>query len=270
MHYQNIEHFTKVWGLQNIRKFEETKTSHLFLVNFDNTNAVLKLLKPKSDEQNSAKILKYFNGQGAVELLKHEGNALLLEHLEPKQNLNKMVLRGDYDKATSIIVDVIKQLHSPKKSELPKGIKNLRQHLKALFEMADSEPNSIYSKAAHVAEKLLADEKEKKLLHGDIHHENILHSDRGWLAIDPKGIVGERTYEVANTLCNPHHMPEVAHNPERLKRQASIFASMLDLDENRILKFAYVHSCISMCWSIGDKEDVNYSLQSFKALESLI
>ena len=47
---------------------------------------------------------------------------------------------------------------------------------------------------------------------------------RGWLAFDPKGLVGERTYDCANTLCNPG-MPELVHNETRLLTNAAILAT---------------------------------------------
>jgi streptomycin 6-kinase len=51
----------------------------------------------------------------------------------------------------------------------------------------------IFSLSAETAHALLAAPREITVLHGDIHHDNILHfGERGWLAIDPKGLIGER------------------------------------------------------------------------------
>lgn len=270
MQYRKLEYFERLWNLQDIQKLTSTYTSDLYTAQYKDSAALLKIMKPESDEQHSPAILRYFDAQGAAELFQSEDNALLLEYLEPEPELKHMVARGEDDRATKIISDVIKDLHASRPTSFPDKTKNLKQHFRALFEKAEATPKSIYSSAAQMAAKLLSEEKDIRLLHGDIHHENILRSDRGWLAIDPKGIIGERTYEVANTLCNPENLSAIVHDPKRIQRQADILALELDMDKNRILAFAYVHSCISMCWSIEDGQDTSYAMKSFEILESLI
>jgi len=78
-------------------------------------------------------------------------------------------------------------------------------------------------------------------------HYNIRHTQRGWLAFDPKGVVGERSYDCANTLCNPV-MPELVHNETRLLRNAAILADILALDLERVLAFTYIYACLNACW----------------------
>lgn len=270
MQYKEAKYFEKLWKLQDVQNLSKVYTSGPYIAQYKNNAAVLKIIKPESDEQNSPAILRYFDAEGAVKLLKSEDNALLLEYLDPEPELRNMVARGEDDQATKIIADVIKKLHSPRALTFPKNARNLREHFRALFEKAQITPNSIYGRAAQVASKLLSEEKDIRLLHGDIHHENILRSKRGWLAIDPKGIIGERTYDVANTLCNPDNLSDIVHHPERILRQADILASELDMDKYRILAFAYTHSCISMCWSIENGRDTSYAMKSFEILESLI
>ena len=85
------------------------------------------------------------------------------------------------------------------------------------------------------------------MLHGDIHHRNIRQSTRGWLAFDPKGLVGERIYDCANTLCNPA-MPELVHNEIRLLTNAAILADTLALDLSRLLAFTYAYACLNASW----------------------
>ncbi len=96
-----------------------------------------------------------------------------------------------------------------------------------------------------MAERLLTDQREVRVLHGDIHHYNIRQSSRGWLAFDPKGfLVGERTYDCANTLCNPG-MPELVHNEARLLTNAAILADTLAIDRQRVLAYTYAYACLN-------------------------
>jgi streptomycin 6-kinase len=93
-------------------------------------------------------------------------------------------------------------------------------------------------------------------LHGDIHHRNIRQTPRGWLTFDPKGLIGERTYDCANTLCNPE-MPELVHNETRLLTNATILADTLAIDLSRVLAFTYAYACLNASWwlpRIGTKD----------------
>jgi streptomycin 6-kinase len=95
-----------------------------------------------------------------------------------------------------------------------------------------------------VAARLCADQREVRVLHGDIHHYNIRQSARGWLAFDPKGLVGERTYDCANTLCNPG-LPALVHNEARLLTHAAILADTLAIALPRLLAFTYAYTCLN-------------------------
>jgi streptomycin 6-kinase len=117
-------------------------------------------------------------------------------------------------------------------------------------------------RGASLAAQLLTDQQEIRVLHGDIHHYNIKHSPRGWLAFDPKGIVGERTYDCANALCNPV-MPELVHNETRLLNNASILADALELEPRRVLAFAYVYACLNASWwtQLSDRKEAEDIVQ---------
>jgi streptomycin 6-kinase len=104
--------------------------------------------------------------------------------------------------------------------------------------------DSIYVRSAALAKRLLADPRDVRVLHGDIHHRNIRQSPRGWLAFDPKGLFGERTYDCANTLCNPP-IPELVHNEKRLLTNAVILADALKIDMPRVLSFTYMYACLN-------------------------
>ena len=123
-------------------------------------------------------------------------------------------------------------------------------------------------RAAAVAKQLLANPRDIRALHGDIHHYNIRQSRRGWLAFDPKGLVGERTYDCANTLCNPG-IPELVLDESRLLANAAILAEMLGLDRWRILAFTYAWACLnaSQWLQLGGHEIVPWYLKVAEIVE---
>jgi streptomycin 6-kinase len=101
------------------------------------------------------------------------------------------------------------------------------------------------------ARGLLASPRETVVLHGDIHHGNVLQfGPRGWLAIDPKGLWGERGFEYANLFCNPD--AETATAPGRLARQASGVAAAAGLERARLLRWVLAYAGLSAAWSLGE------------------
>ena len=89
-------------------------------------------------------------------------------------------------------------------------------------------------------------------LHGDLHHDNIISSDRGWLAIDPKGLLGDPAYETANVFINPERADKIASDPKRIAARADILSQRLGYNRKRILGWAAAHAALSACWDLAD------------------
>jgi streptomycin 6-kinase len=89
------------------------------------------------------------------------------------------------------------------------------------------------------------------VLHGDMHHGNVLNfGSRGWLAIDPKGLIGERYFDYANILCNPD--AEIATMPGRLSRQVRVVAEAAHLERNRLLAWVVAWAGLSAAFLVDD------------------
>jgi streptomycin 6-kinase len=90
-------------------------------------------------------------------------------------------------------------------------------------------------------------------LHGDLHHYNVLFdSERGWVAIDPKGVVGEVEYEVGAALRNPCESSELFARSATVEKRLNQFASKLDLDFSRALRWAFSQAVLSAIWGVED------------------
>ncbi|MBI5668230.1 MAG: phosphotransferase [Chloroflexi bacterium] len=252
-----LKYYLDAWALSDPLPLAETVTSQVYSVLCDGTRVVLKLLTPIGieDEQTGAVALRYFNGQGAVHLLRHDGQAHLLEYAEG-ENLTALVERGEDEQATIIIAGILNQLHAVSADVPSIGLTPLRVRFASLFRKAETDrtngTNSVFVRAARVAEDLLAHPRDVRVLHGDIHHYNIRYSDRrGWLAYDPKGcLIGERTYDAANTLSNPDGVPELVRNEARLLKHAGILAEAMGCDVSRLLAFFYAYVCLNASWYI--------------------
>ncbi len=251
MNNNKLNYYLSAWNLSNPQLLTQTMTSHIYTVTHDAETVILKLLSPSEvDEQRGAAALRYFDGRGAVSLLRYDEGAHLLEYAAGDE-LVTLVERGEDENATRIIAQVIQQIHGAPQDAPRDGLVMLDRWFRGLFTKAAADRQagieSIYVRSAAFAERLLADPREVRVLHGDIHHRNIRQSSRGWLAFDPKGLVGERTYDCANTLCNPP-IPELVHNESRLLTNAAILADTLALDPSRVLAFTYAYACLNASW----------------------
>jgi streptomycin 6-kinase len=269
---EHLNHYLHAWNLSDPQPLAQTPTSHVYTVtSADGTTVILKLLTPFGhEERNGAAALRCFDGRGAVRLLRQDDHAHLLEYADG-QDLIGLVKSGDDEKAALIIAGVLNQLHSVSVRPFPHELVPLRRWFCSLFHKAQADQrlglNSIYIRAATIAETLLAEPLDVCVLHGDIHHENIRQSRRGWLAFDPKGLVGERTFDAANALCNPLNMPERVHNEARLLKNAGILAQMMRLPRARILSYVFAYSGLSASWLLDDGLDPAYTLRVAEIVE---
>ncbi len=257
---EQLSHYLGYWGLSNPKHLATTVIGEVYTVQSGAETVVLKLYNPFGAQEEHAAVysLRHFDGRGAVRLLREEPDAILMEYAEGEPLL-EMVKRGGDAEATAIIGDVLNELHAAPISTPPEGLIPLKTWFRSLFARA-KEPgqHAIFGRGAGVAERLLDHPRgDLYVLHGDIHHENVRHSRRGWLAIDPKAIYGERTYDTANTLCNPPFMPELVENEARLLRNAGILADKIGLPVGRVINFAYAYACLSGSWWLEGEGNID-------------
>jgi len=260
------------WQIENPKLLVETKTSAVYLVQFQGQPTVLKLLNSFGQrfEGEAPAALRYFNGNGAVQLLQADDEAQLLEYLDGP-SLAEISKNGGDKEAAEIICEVVKQLHSIDGAR-PKKLKTLEENFQILLIKAkEAESDPILSDASLVARKLISTQTDILVLHGDIHHHNIMQSsNRGWLAIDPQCLLGERTYDLANLFFNPFDCFDIVENSERIQLYCDVFADKLNLDPLRILEFAFAYGCLSACWEIEDGENPGRRIRISKLIRDLI
>jgi streptomycin 6-kinase len=246
----------------------ETPSSWLLPVRLSSAPAMLKVFKPNSDERDGSDYLKYVDGQGAVRVLAADEASLLMERAVGTRSLVAMVLGGQDIEAAEILAGMIAELHAHRTQPFPRSLVPLDRRFESLLKRAAEQP--LLNLSASIAASLLATQSDVLPLHGDLHHANVLDAGvRGRLAIDPKGLIGERTYEAANLLCNPWPHGEIVHNAERMSRLAELYAARLTLDARRVLAYALAHTGLSASWHIDDGTAPGYRLRCIEILAPL-
>lgn len=213
----------------------------------DGTPAMLKLAAGE-EERKGAALMEWYAGEGAARVLEREDYALLLERVIGPRSLSAMAQSGNDDEATAILCDTAAGLHAARSKPPPASLVPLDIWFRALWPRAASDGGT-FARAAEVARPLLATAEDVVVLHGDYHHDNVLDGGaRGWLAIDPKGLIGERAFEFANLFRNP--TAELALTPGRMRRQVEIVARRARLDPVRLLQWIFAYAGLGAAWSI--------------------
>ncbi|HJU64383.1 MAG TPA: aminoglycoside phosphotransferase family protein [Gemmatimonadaceae bacterium] len=214
---------------------------------------VLKVLRLPGDEWRSGEVLRAFDGRGAARVYEHTDGALLLERLEPADSLAEVASGGRDDVATVVLAGVMRAMSPsavppcPTVGDWGKGFQRYTASGDA------SLPWHLVSEAATLYERLCESQTNPRLLHGDLQHHNVLRDDaRGWVAIDPKGVIGEIEYETGAALRNPVEHPALLTDRATIERRASIFASTLGIDPWRVLAWALAQAVLSAIWDIED------------------
>jgi streptomycin 6-kinase len=246
-----FDRFIKTWTLMPDGAPVVTHSSHLLPVRWQGLPAMLKVATV-IEEQRGGLLMQWWDGEGAAKVYAHEDGAIILERAEGNHSLLTMAMNGDDDEASRIICKTVQTLHGPREKPYPELVP-LDVWFGAL-EPAALTHGGLFSISATVAKALLAEPRETGVLHGDIHHSNILDfQDRGWLAIDPKGLLGEHGYDYANLFCNPDLRP--TKDPARLRRQLPIVAQESGIAPERLLRWIIAYAGLSAAWFIEDGGD---------------
>jgi streptomycin 6-kinase len=225
-----------------------THSSHLLPVLWQGKPAMLKLANDEAERSGSA-LMQWWNGNGAAKVYARNAEAVLLERARGSRSLLSMAMSGEDDKASRIICATVARLHAPRHTSPPPLIP-LAHWFRALAPAARTH-GGIFADCETIAAALLVDPRDPTVLHGDVHHGNILDFDtHGWLTIDPKGLSGERGFDYANTFANPD-LPTVT-TPERLQRQLPIVSAEADIKPQRLLRWIAAYCGLSAAWFLAD------------------
>lgn len=269
---ERLADLAKAWSV-DVDETRETETSVLGFGSFRGEPVVLKIARRPGDEWRAGEVLDAFQGSGAVRVWRHSGGASLVERATPGESLVELSKSGRDDEATDILADVIRRMSAgATRCDAPSATDWGRSF--ATYEASpDTQiPRDLVARAASMFAQLCASQASTRLLHGDLHHYNVVRDDaRGWLTIDAKGVIAEVEYEIGAVLRNPGERPSMFLDPATIERRVDRFAETLGLDARRIVQWGFAQAVLSTIWDIEDQCDVNHSvLQLATVLERLL
>lgn len=261
----DAERFAKMWGLGPLISIWHTNSSRVFkgIRLKDKHPIILKFTKCRIKAAGEARALEWYNGNGSAKLLHydHDAGASLLEQVLPGYPVIGMFPKRD-EEALRCAVDILKRIHARPLEDVSK-YQSLESYLEPLFKSTDFHLAHL-DHLRGIARSLLSTMGKQVLLHGDLHHRNILFSGLDdWISIDPRGVVGELAYEAGAFICYP--LPTVVDIKiygGLLKRRVQLFSELLQIDKYRITGWACIFATRKAC--IMMKENKVISLKWLK------
>jgi len=272
-----LEKYAQAWSLSVGSPFDLSYNYVAPATRADGTMTVLKLGCPDPGSSTEAEALTLFAGNGVCTLLEYAASdrVMLLERVVPGTPLTSTSLRDD-SQATAVFIIVAKQLWQPvPESHHFPSVADRASYLAGYRERfgGGSGPLSehLLSEAESTFAWLLSTSERSMLLHGDLHHDNILSSSRAsWVVIDPKGLVGDPGYDLGAFLYNP--IPGLLSMPDLefvINQRLDQLADGLDMDRSRVRGWGLAQAVLSCCWAIDDGIDPGPPLSCARILASL-
>lgn len=247
---QTIAGLASEWGLTSIQVCDELTYGWIAYAVQGERDVVLKLGPIRCEIAREAKALAAFQASSCVRRLNWSEcrGALLLERLNPGTSLEEPWRPETDRRSTEIIADSmrIRPVVAPSHADFP----STRVWADAITPFLDI---PWLRRAWRLARKLEDRTGPRCLLHGDLHHGNVLADGNGWTMIDPKGVVGHPAFEVYALLHNPVRASaeDVCRLlPERIQ----IVREVTGMDTIELAAYGFVGLAISAAWDMEDGE----------------
>jgi streptomycin 6-kinase len=262
------------WDLSELQTVPNLSYNYVAFAKRGDQDVVLKISVPNNEFTSEMTVLRLFNGRDSVQLLEADEaqGMLLLQRLHPGEML--AVLKDD-EQATHIAAGVMLNLWQPapsngaliRLSDWFKGFERLRARFAGKTGPLDER---LVERAESAVRDFLAEDYPPTLIHGDLHHFNVLSSERGWLAIDPKGVIGPAAYEVGPLLINPWGDMANRRDIFRItKRRISILSERLGFERERIRAWGIAHAVLSAWWSLDDGATWEYAMECARVFSQM-
>jgi streptomycin 6-kinase len=236
------------WAVQRTGEIVVTPSSWLAPGLWRDRKVMLKVARI-AEEARGGRVLAWWAGSAAADVYEVTDQAILMDRASGPLNLTAMCRAGLDDEVTHILCDTIASLHNVSDNQpAPADVVLLSLWFHDLIktEAAPFHTDNIYRAATMARELLEASATDKHVvLHGDVHHGNVLNFDGRWRAIDPKGLFGPSTFDSANIFCNP----ETDLALSNFHRRLAIVSEHSGIDVDTVRSWVIAWCALSVTWT---------------------
>ncbi len=254
------------WNLELGPAMQEIKANYVGYATMPDGRQVVIKAGIARHIQPEAEALRIYDGHGINQIIDHDAelNTMLLERFRPGTMLVEL---GDTCEKAQIAGRIMKQLQ-----QVPPPAPDTFPHIGARFEKSmhvatqcsDLERARPYlDELARMEPMMRALAREPQLLlHGDLHHYNILLDDkRSWTAIDPKGVIGPSCLDAGAYVGNASMAPTVEEKRALVVESVRELSRTSDESEERVLAGAFFDCLVWSARALEDAPDKDETLR---------
>ncbi|RYE05817.1 MAG: kinase [Rickettsiaceae bacterium] len=246
---EKIEYISKLWQLKSLKPLENISHNYILSGYHGNLSVILKVGFRATDIKQEAEALKLFGNYEAVKVLACQDEYLLLERIMPGYSL-KTYLPSQHQEALKIVSKIVSKIYIP----LNKPSSSVSfLHIKTQLEILDTTLHKyklncqqlfdlkflFYLHEAIILKNELINTSTEMLIHGDLHHDNILWNGKNWQIIDPKGIIGYQCNEFWAFIIN-------------IENDTKFVANFFNIDLQLIRQWYFVDLMLRTCQNLKD------------------
>ena len=261
-----LKQITHDYQLSDIKPVPNMTHHYVATAMQKDTPVVLKMGLDIQALSKETRCLSCFSGFGCVELINASDGMILMQQALLGTTLTSYFPDKE-DAAIEVCIRLIERLHQ---ASVPDDhhFFSLKELLQTLDEDL-SIPKSILGKAIQLRNYLLSSTSREVLLHGDLHHDNILKHADDWVAIDPKGFIGDPIYDACAFLQNPFDLTKQADPPSLIDYRIKRLCQLLECDHQRLFDWLYVKTALCWAWCLQDNLSTDYFESYMNVLEEI-
>jgi streptomycin 6-kinase len=259
------------WGLSECLMCTTMSLNYIeFATTASGESVAIKVGVPNAELYTEMEALRLYNGKGAIRLIDEdrELGAILIKRAKPGTMLWEL---GDNLEETRMAATIISQLPVPEPSthHLPTFEKWVERAFRLTRTTLDPQarmPRDLLDRAEVVYHTIERETTERVVLHGDLHHDNIVFdAEAGWVAIDPKGVIGPPCVEMGRYMMNG--LPDglsIDQHMDMIRERVQIFGAELGYPQETVAACGFVDCILGHCWSFEDdtlSEDWHYGVE---------
>lgn len=250
-----INFAVKKWGLDLLEVIYECSEKGVFSAGSKEFGTViLKVDQHKSQLASEYRMLARLSGRYSCKVYAYDENAglLLEERIFPGT-----VLRGEtsLEKRIQMFLQVFRGIHMPADSG-----ETYLNWLERICEYCACHgvAENMASRACSFCVEMFEKYPDRVLLHGDLHHDNLLlRTDGSYVMIDPKGVVGPAIMDlprfILNELDTEHACPDRRHIEDVIR----LVSGQSGYPAADIRKLFFMETVLANIWRAEDGEEMN-------------
>ncbi len=255
----------KRWNFKVTGICADLNHNYLVKVRLKSAEAIVKLIFDEEQFIKELRALQLFQGSYCIKLLDYAADQKALLLAKAHYSLSDLFPEQELD-SIAIYANFIKEYQQQKIFVQNNKFPNFKNWFGSI-KHNDVINILLVNKALDLVKNL--DQRNIILLHGDLHHGNVMSYENNWVMIDPKGVMGTVEFEIAAFLINPSNIVKL-NIADIINVRVNELSKILALDSLELLQWSFVRAILASCWCIEDNLNPQNFISIAEAINNLL